>query len=203
MAKMMWLERRRRLVQWQNKQPFKPLHLAVPFLLVGCLLLPLILYSFVVERLVIRAPGWLPITRSDLEISYYLFGGYEQEHYATFVTILFAISLLLGVGGGYALLRRFVPDMASGRPIPNKGLWIRAMADLFLAYPPAVASTSALAWAAGVRETVGGSMLGLASLLAFIVYSGYALGSGGLKSVVGIWWHLALKPVRSDTEHST
>ena len=202
MAKVMWLERRRRLVQWQNRQPFKPLLLAVPILLVGCIFLPLILYSFVVERLVIRAPGWLPITGSDLEISYYLFGGYEQEQYATFVAILFAISLLLGVGGGYALLRGSLPDMASGRPIPNKGLWIRAMADLFLAYPLAVALTSALAWAAGVRGTVGGFMLGLASLLAFIVFSGYALGSGGLKSVVGIWWHLRLKRLGTRREHS-
>ena len=199
---MTWLDRRRQIVRAKNKEPFKPLHLIVPFLLVGGTLLPFVLYSFVVERLVIRAPGWLPITRSDLEISYYLFGGYEQEHYATFVTILFAISLLLGILGGYALLRRSIPTMASGRPIPNKELWIRAMIDLFLAYPFAVALTSALAWAAGVRET-GGSMLGLASLLAFITYSGYALGSGGLKTVVGIWWHFGSRRVGTGTEHST
>lgn len=187
-----WLERRRREVRAKNREPFVPMHLAFPLFLVAVFVVPWLARPFIIERFIARDPGWLTPSRSDLVVAEYLFGGYSQDQYATFLLQLLVVSSALGVAVGFLLLRRFLPDIARGAPIPNAPMWLRVFLDIYLAVPTYLALAIILAWATGVW---GDDAL-LSGLLSFVVFGGYLLGSTSAKAAIGVWWHRALKRIR-------
>jgi|GEM_PF-5427486 len=170
----------------------RPLHLAFPLFLVAVFIVPWLARPFIIERFIAQDPGWLTPSRLDLVVAEYLFGGYSQDQYAAFLLLLLALSAALGAAVGFLLLRRFLPDMIRGAPIPNAPVWLRAFADVYLAVPAYLGLTALLTWVTGVW---GDDAL-LSGLLSFVVFGGYLLGSTSAKAAIGVWWHRALKRIR-------
>lgn len=193
------LQERRELARQRANEPIAPAYFLGLWLIVTLVLLPLAAYPFVVERIIIHAPTWLPVSRSDFLISDYLFGVYDEEQYTNFVLLILAAAFSLGAVAGYLLVRPLVGLVHARRRISQKTFVIRGVLDLYIAFPVAIGLTSLLAWMAGVVEAESVTF-GLAPLLGFMAYSGYALGSGGTKGVFGVWWHLKVgKPASGGT----
>ena len=198
-GKVRTVQGRRELVRQRANEPIAPVYFLGIWLIVTLVLLPLVAYPFVIERMIIGDPSWLLVSRSDFLISDYLFGGYDEEQYGNFVLIIFFAAFSIGAAAGYVLVRPLIGLVHARRRISQKAFVIRGVLDLYIAFPVAIGLTSLLAWMAGVVEAESVTF-GLAPLLGFMAYSGYALGSGGTKGVFGVWWHLKVgKPASGGT----
>lgn len=184
-----------------NSSPAEPWELMLAFIM-PFLVLPILIYSFVIERLVIGDPAWLPITAGDLAISFFLFGSFDQDLYGAFMLVLFGAGLGVGSLTAYVLFRPFLNRMARGETISKRALTPRFVLDWFFSYPVAVLLISLLAWMAGAVDPIGLGEWGFAPLPAFALWAGYLTGSSIFKGSLGLWWRYKLSAPAGETSSS-
>lgn len=185
-------------VREKRTTPAEPLYLMLA-LIFALLFSPVIIYPFIVERLIIGAPSWLGPNLADILIGEHLFGTFEENAYGNLLLGLAALFGFVAALVAYALFRPFYRQMAQGEPIPDWKLALPFVGDLPLGYFVTALFAAILYSIAGGPALTLSEVVSPSPVLADIAFAGYVIGSSASKFGIGVWWHRALSQVSSSS----